>query len=61
VARISGDHRSNIGVGADENKGDDNVEGALGRELIVRPEGTKIKGRFVPAGSNSGIQIAAEA
>jgi hypothetical protein len=37
------------------------LEGALGRELIVRPEGTKIKGRFVPAGSNSGIQIAAEA
>jgi hypothetical protein len=32
----------------------------VNRELIARPEGTKIKGRFVPAGSNSGIKIAVE-
>jgi hypothetical protein len=36
------------------------LEGALGRELITRPEGAKLKGRFVPAGRNSGIEIAVE-
>jgi ATP-dependent Clp protease ATP-binding subunit ClpA len=41
------------------------LEGALGRELIVRPVGTKIKGRFVPQTAiqalNSRLELKASA
>jgi ATP-dependent Clp protease ATP-binding subunit ClpA len=37
------------------------LEGALGRALIGQPDGASVRGRFVPAAKNSGIEISVEA